>query len=304
MPSPVKKSLAILALLPAGALILLPATASAQQSNAALSNEAAQIIAHARGCWGYEIDINNPDEYAQFKTTMQDRVQAGESVDCAEAGAVAVDQPATSSGGSAWGVSGGTSFDDDQTAAQVSRFAQRCWGLSGISQDSPSYTLMKRRMAGNDCPNAGANQASSGVTWDNAFDADSGASTGGGYQSAVSTLEQTDAERRQLEAAEQAWLAEQQRLEEEANALLAGAASAGRGATPQGRGGTPTADSRGRSGIQRANIQGRGRPDQGIPAKQRLISAAPLENRMDDNPVDGRTQMNKQTSEVQSCFYQ
>ena len=48
------------------------------------SGEAARVIAHARGCWNHEVDVSDPDDYAQFRTMMERRVRAGASLDCAE----------------------------------------------------------------------------------------------------------------------------------------------------------------------------------------------------------------------------
>ena len=106
--------------------------------------------------------------------------------------------------------------DADRDAARVSIFAAECWGVYGVSRHGPMYDLMRERMQRNECPNEGANQASSG---------DATAPGDDGYLTALSELEAKEEqerllaeEQRRLEAEErkrQALMEEERRQEEE-----------------------------------------------------------------------------------------
>ena len=111
------------------------------------------------------------------------------------------------SGWAGWDRSDDRYTDEDREAARVGYFAGRCWGLYGVSGDSPTYRLMKRRMESNDCPNEDASRESSGDSrsdYDTALAGvlreDTGPSASGGYRAVLNALEEKETELRREES--------------------------------------------------------------------------------------------------------
>ena len=115
--------------------------------------------------------------------------------------------------------------DVDRESAQVSAFALRCWGVSGVNEYHSFYPIMKKRMQRNDClkeeaegkPRSDSKKEYSAALADTL--GEDGATEGGGdYREALGALEEREAERRRVKEEErvrQARLAEQRRLEAE-----------------------------------------------------------------------------------------
>ena len=109
--------------------------------------------------------------------------------------------------------------DVDRESAQVSAFALRCWGVSGVNEYHTFYPIMKKRMQADDCLKEEAegklrdsSKKEYAAALADALGEDAAAEGGGDYRDALTSLEAREAERRRLEAEERARLA---RLEEE-----------------------------------------------------------------------------------------
>ena len=62
------------------------------------------------------------------------------------------------SGWYGWNESDPRYIDVDREATMVTFYASRCWGMYGVTKNTPSYGLMKRRLENNECPNDRTNQ--------------------------------------------------------------------------------------------------------------------------------------------------
>ena len=128
---------------PAGAKFLSPGTAPSGSASSGWSagsgggrpatppsGEAARVIAHARGCWNHEVDVSDPDDYAQFRTMMERRVRAGASLDCAETRAKAGEAGGKQAAATA-DVAAGSEETDPVTAWILSEQKSRphCYGI-------------------------------------------------------------------------------------------------------------------------------------------------------------------------------
>lgn len=169
------------------------------------SGEAARVTAFAWGCFQHRVDVDDPDDYALWKARTERRLQTGASLDCAEVGdeGKKAGDGRTADAGSA--AAEGKSGDADAVSAWLGTdrkqgSAQPGWdevmGDGSSAQSSVSRTTGHSASGGNGEPSAYAA----------ALQATSGAASGsdGGYLSALTALDEREAENQRLEEDERA----------------------------------------------------------------------------------------------------
>ena len=149
----------------------------------------------------------------------------GQASQGAGAGRGAGKSAAGSGAWSEWKKSKGYVSDVDRESAQVSAFALRCWGVSGVNEYHSFYPIMKKRMQQDDClkeeaegKRRGDSKKDYAAALADTLGGDGAAGGGGDYRKALGALEEREAERRRIEEeerAQQARLEEQRRLEAE-----------------------------------------------------------------------------------------
>ena len=174
------------------------------------SGEAARVTAFARGCFNKEIDVNDPDEYAQFKGMMEHRLSAGGSLDCAEvrneekkAGDNQAAEARTAGAAERSDQAGGGSGEADAVSAWLGEDREQGTARSdwdAVMGDSRSAQASTSGVAGT------AATGTSGETpaYATALQSAGGTASDGGYLSALATLDEREAEERRLEEEERA----------------------------------------------------------------------------------------------------
>ena len=123
-------------------------------------------------CWGIVDANSNPDDCmaeaddkrradAKRKAAAQPPKAEPEKPGTGKTDWASGDWKAEGTGWSGWDRSDSRYDDEDRESARVGIYALECWGVPGVTADSGLYSLMKGRMARNECPEEDAGKDAS-----------------------------------------------------------------------------------------------------------------------------------------------